>query len=92
MRPLDSFKFSDVDFIKIDCEGYEHRVVRGAVETIKRCTPVIIVEQKAHKLQQNYGTKGVPAVDFLLALGYVTKKVMSGDYIMVPLDGIRNHV
>jgi hypothetical protein len=40
------------------------------------------VEQKAHKLGPNFGIKGTPAVDALLALGAKQRKVMSGDYIL----------
>lgn len=35
----------DVSFIKIDVEGYEQHVLRGAVETIARCRPVLAVER-----------------------------------------------
>jgi FkbM family methyltransferase len=41
---LDEFKYDDVDLIKIDVEGHEIHVIRGAIHTIKRCKPVIIVE------------------------------------------------
>lgn len=82
MRTLDSFELMDVDFIKIDCEGYELQVLEGALETIVRCAPVIIVEQKQHKLTTNYGIKGTPAVDFLQAGGYRLLREMGGDYIM----------
>jgi FkbM family methyltransferase len=33
-----------VDFIKVDVEGGEYGVIEGAVETIKRCRPVVIFE------------------------------------------------
>lgn len=46
MRTLDSFQFADVDFIKVDCEGFEENVLVGACDTILRCHPTIIVEQK----------------------------------------------
>ena len=41
---LDSFNFENVSLIKIDVEGMEHEVFLGAVDTIKRCRPVIIFE------------------------------------------------
>ncbi len=40
MKTIDSLSFS-VDFIKIDTEGYEANVLKGAAETIKRCKPII---------------------------------------------------
>jgi FkbM family methyltransferase len=82
MRTLDSYAFQDVDFMKLDCEGYELEVLKGAAETLKRCKPTIIVEQKPHKLSANYGTKGKPAVDFLLGLGYTLRREIGGDFIL----------
>lgn len=81
LRPLDEFDLQDVDFIKIDCEGYELQVLHGAVKTIERCKPCIIVEQKPHKLLPNFGIKGTPAVDYLKGMGAVVRKELSGDYI-----------
>jgi FkbM family methyltransferase len=82
MRTLDSLEFSGVDFLKIDCEGYEHHVIAGARETLLRCKPCVIVEQKPHKLGPNFGIKGTPAVDALKALGAEVRREISGDYIM----------
>jgi FkbM family methyltransferase len=83
MRTLDSFGLSNLDFLKIDCEGYEHHVIEGARETLLRCKPVVIVEQKPHKLGPNFGIKGTPAVDLLKEMGYRVAKEIGGDYIMV---------
>lgn len=83
LRTLDSYRLQDVDFIKIDCEGYELAVLQGAVETLERWHPTIIVEQKQHKLAANYGTRGVPAVDFLRERGWKMVKEIGGDFIMV---------
>jgi FkbM family methyltransferase len=41
---LDSLKLSSVDFLKIDAENWELRVIKGALETIQRCRPAIFVE------------------------------------------------
>lgn len=44
MVTLDSFQFPNVDWLKVDVEGAEARVLTGARETIARCKPTIIVE------------------------------------------------
>lgn len=85
MRILDSFGMTDVDFIKIDVEGYEMKVLQGAVETIKRCKPCIIVEQKGHSdggRRHISGNDPTPAVDFLRGLGAYLRTAKSGDYVM----------
>lgn len=41
--PLDNFDL-EVDFIKIDTQGFESEVLRGATKTIQRCKPVILAE------------------------------------------------
>jgi FkbM family methyltransferase len=81
MHTLDSFALSRVDLIKIDTEGHELFVLRGAEETIARCKPVICVEQKkGHAVR--YGIGDTDAVPYLQSLGYKVRKEMSGDYLM----------
>lgn len=48
-RPIDSFEYSQVSFIKIDVEGFELAVVEGARETILRCRPSILLEQRGNE-------------------------------------------
>ncbi len=83
MVTLDSVGLTDVDFIKIDCEGYEENVLRGAIETIKRDRPVIIVEQKRDMATARFGLEPLGAVKFLQSLGYQVAQEISGDYLMV---------
>lgn len=64
MKPLDEFNLSDVDFVKIDVEGFELEVVKGGYETFKRNSPVIIVEQKPRYAIPEQGSHA--AVKFLL--------------------------
>ena len=49
MKTLDSMSLPPTDYIKIDCEGYEHNIILGGQNYIKACKPVIVVEQKFHK-------------------------------------------
>lgn len=43
--PLDSFGlFENIDFIKIDVEGYEPKILQGAMKTIASNSPVILCE------------------------------------------------
>jgi FkbM family methyltransferase len=43
-KRIDDFRFTDVSFIKIDVEGHETRVIAGAVETLERCRPIVLIE------------------------------------------------
>lgn len=81
VRTLDSYEFEDVDFIKIDVEGYEYHVISGAMETLKKWRPVVIVEQKpGHAGRYNLGD--LSAVALLELLGAKVRKEIVGDYIM----------
>jgi FkbM family methyltransferase len=81
LKKLDDYEFTDIDFIKIDVEGYENQVVLGAKETLIRNKPIIIVEQKGFSSKFNesqfeavetlksYGAKVIDQVvkDFILS-------------------------
>lgn len=41
---LDSCHFSDLSFVKIDVEGHELAVIRGAGDTLRRCRPLLLIE------------------------------------------------
>ena len=81
MSTLDSYGFEDVDFLKIDCEGYERYVLQGAVDLLARCRPVICVEQKPRVLG-NFGFTSPEAVTFLQDMGATVLQHYSGDYMM----------
>ena len=48
MKRLDSLNFDRIDYMKIDCEGYEMQILKGGEHTIRTHQPVIVVEQKLH--------------------------------------------
>lgn len=41
---IDGFCLENVDLIQLDIEGYELHALKGAVETIKRCKPILQLE------------------------------------------------
>ena len=51
---IDSLALPDLDFIKIDAEGHEPAVLRGATDTIERCRPVLCREVKGNGV--SYGS------------------------------------
>ncbi len=51
-RKLDYFKLKPT-FIKIDVEGYEKKVLSGALNTIKKFRPIIYVENNSEKFDSN---------------------------------------
>jgi FkbM family methyltransferase len=83
MRTLDSFNIRNVDFIKVDCEGYEENVLRGAEQTILQWKPTIIVEQK-REMATRFGLQPLGAVEYLKGLGYKQVAEHGGDFVLVP--------
>lgn len=81
LRTLDSFDLQDVDFIKLDCEGYELFALRGGEETLKRFHPCVCVEQKPGRAPK-YGLPQTGAVQYLQGLGAVLRQEISGDFIL----------
>jgi FkbM family methyltransferase len=83
MVTLDSFGFADVDLIKIDVEGTERQVLEGGAETLARCRPWVIVEQKCNDAEV-YGRQRHTAARFLEQLGWTLADNYSGDRLMRP--------
>ena len=88
LRSLDSFGFERVSLLKIDVEHYENEVLAGAVETIRRNRPVILIEIMGG---EDYATAS-PAVlerihgtwERLETLGYTVEPLEGHDYIALP--------
>lgn len=69
MTTLDSCAIDDVDLLKIDVEGAEGSVLKGAIETLKRFHPVVVFEDNGLGLK-HYGKQWVDPRTVLSPLGY----------------------
>ena len=77
---LDNLNLHDINYIKIDCEGYEYRILQGAEQTIRRCRPVVVIEQKPHDAYSDqYGQHA--AIELMKTWGMVRLDQVKDDWI-----------
>jgi len=79
VKVLDELNINNIGLMKIDVEGYELNVLKGAIKTIRINKPVIIIEL-------NYKTKDdhKEIKELLESLGYNLKRISFDDYICLP--------
>jgi FkbM family methyltransferase len=73
-----------VAFLKIDTEGYDGFVLRGARELIGRDRPVILFEAKTGIAEKRYGHDTLEPVRELEARDYRIALADNGNYLAVP--------
>lgn len=80
---IDSLAREDVGFLKLDIEGSEPAALRGAAETIARCRPIVLFENK--KLwTRHFGLPKDAVARILTGYGYRQLQVVSCDEIWGP--------
>lgn len=67
---LQTHRIDRVDVLKIDAEGCDFEVLKGAVNTLKTHGPLLFVEF-AERVLKKYGASSQDMLKFLLDLGYV---------------------
>lgn len=82
MTTIDAYNLPDVDFIKLDLEGYEAEALKGALDTIRRCGPTIVVECKKFKPIRYGGPEAV--LNFMSKIGYRHVGGIRNDQVFVP--------
>ena len=78
---LDDLELDAINYIKIDCEGYEYRILQGAEQTIKQCRPIIVVEQKPHDAYSDQYSQHA-AIGLLQNWGMTRLDQVKDDWIM----------
>lgn len=86
-KRLDEFNLENVDMIKIDVEGWEFEVLKGAEQTIRCCKPILMVEYthgggKENKSMHTYDIEEYRS--FIKSLDYVEICEAGGDTIYGP--------
>ena len=78
---LTAHDWTDIDFVKIDAEGEESNILRGAQKFCSELSPLIQYEVKA-------GTEWhLELVNEFAALGYDSYRLVPGLNLLIPFDG-----
>ncbi len=88
MRTIDSLAFQKLSFLKIDVQGCELVVLKGAQQTIERCKPIIFIEIEEQQLQHQNTTSQDVMIQ-ILSKGYTlawNPDVATHDWIGIPKD------
>ncbi len=87
---LDDFNLDNISVMKIDVEGMEEAVIRGAIKTIERNRPVIVIEIMGGV---GYGTAAPETkteierrLRIIEELGYSIEYLAISDFLCVPLN------
>jgi FkbM family methyltransferase len=81
---IDSLNLDQLDFIKLDVEGYEPKAINGGLNTIKKLKPIIIVECWANHsggVDQAHTEK---IFEVLFDIGYRMERVSHCDWLFIP--------
>lgn len=87
---LDSYNFDNVSLIKIDTQGCDLRVLKGARETILRCRPILCYEIE-YSMHIVYPDTDDMYINFISEIGYNSKLVVDTrsinyDYVAKPKE------
>lgn len=88
MMTIDDLNLHKLDFIKIDVEGYERKVIDGGMKTIRKYKPLILME-----IWENH--QGVTSLEHTLNLFhdllddyYIERLQLTCDYLFIPKKNV----
>ena len=83
MLAVDDINWGKVSLIKIDVEGFEYFVLKGAQRTIEAHHPVLVIEWKPKKCLNRWGDYEGKIEAMLRGWGYELKEQLEIDRIYV---------
>lgn len=86
MRTIDSLNFQSLNFLKVDVQGCELVVLKGAKETIQRCKPILFIEIEEQQLK-NQNTSSQDVMMYIFTNGYTlawNPDIAIHDWIGIP--------
>ena len=87
LRSIDSYDFRDVGFIKIDIEGHEERALEGAMRTVERERPNLLIE-----IEDRHNPGGLGRIVSLFSeIGYDGSFFEDGEQLPVSRFDVRRH-
>jgi FkbM family methyltransferase len=87
-RTLDALNLPRVDFIKMDVQGSEWKILQGSLHTLARCRPIMFVEIEEHHLRA-LGSSSKQLIEGLLALDYTLVRIITDypcDHVAIPVE------
>ena len=78
---VNNYKLTRVDLIKIDVEGYELNVLKGALLTIQKYKPILFIELDDNNLKEQ-GTSAFELINFIKSLGYQIRQAESNQLLV----------
>lgn len=86
---IDDLNLSACDLLQLDIEGFELNALKGAEETIRKFSPVIVIEENG--TSERYGVKTGEAGEWLKQFGYTLTHQVHRDLIFTiqPKEAIK---
>lgn len=81
---IDLMDLDELHFIKLDVEGYEPKVINGAVNTIQRFRPIIILECWSSHFGETNMNHTQEQFKILLDFNYSLEQVGISDWLFLP--------
>jgi FkbM family methyltransferase len=89
MITIDELELADVSLLKIDVEYFENKVLEGALKTIEKSRPVILLEiLKVHGTDSfdTTSSRVLTTLSLIEKMDYVLMNIERNDYIALPAE------